>query len=160
MNFGPILIAEDDASDAIFLLRALKLLGIANPIRVLTDGRQAIRYLSGDGPYSDRQLNPMPEVLFLDLRMPTPGTEVLTWMRSDGSGLQIPTLVMTDRMNVQEIRMAYNAGATSFLMKPITDEDLRNVFTGARGLSLQTTESGLYICGKSERASVHLRIVA
>lgn len=145
MTFGPILIAQNTPADALVLLRAFKSLGIANSARILTDGNQAIQYLNGEGNYSDREAHPRPALLFLDLRMPIPGIEVLLWQQAQGPEMQVPTIVVTDSLNVAEIRAAYGAGATSFLMKPITDEDLKNVLTWARGVALHATESGVFI---------------
>ena len=40
------------------------------PIQEVLDGEEAIAYLRGDRPYSDRKQFPMPVVMLLDLNIP------------------------------------------------------------------------------------------
>ena len=65
-----ILIAEDDESYALLIKKALRDIGLKNPVRMLPDGHEVIEYLKGEGEYSDRSANPFPSVMFLDIKMP------------------------------------------------------------------------------------------
>ena len=46
-----ILLADDDDNDVLLLQRAFKKAGLRDWLRVVTDGEQAINYLSGRGEY-------------------------------------------------------------------------------------------------------------
>jgi CheY-like chemotaxis protein len=50
----------------------------ANPVRVVTDGQEAIDYLSGVGKFANREKFPLPDLMLLDLKLPhVMGLEVL-----------------------------------------------------------------------------------
>jgi len=73
-----ILLVEDDPNDVFLLERAFEKAGLRDLLKVVTDGGQAIDYLSGRGAYEDREQFPLPFLLLLDLKMPgTDGFEVL-----------------------------------------------------------------------------------
>src|SRR4051812_22666821 len=65
-----ILQVEDDPNDAYFFRHAMNRLKAANPVRVVTDGQEAIDYLSGVGKFSDREEFPLPDIVLLDLKLP------------------------------------------------------------------------------------------
>jgi CheY-like chemotaxis protein len=54
-NGFTILLAEDDAHDAFLVQQTLKEGAIYNPVQIVRNGKEAIDYLEGQGPYPDRQ---------------------------------------------------------------------------------------------------------
>jgi DNA-binding response OmpR family regulator len=120
-----ILVAEDDDNDVFFLERAFKLAKIPAARHRVKDGEEAIAYLRGDGEFSDRQRYPLPCLLLLDLKMPRKnGFEVLTWTRQQTSLKRLPVAVLTSSKEVPDINRAYDAGANTYLVKPVNFEDL------------------------------------
>jgi CheY-like chemotaxis protein len=76
-----ILVAEDDCDDVLLLSRAFKRTGISANLFFVSDGREAIEFLQGTGPYADRPKYPIPDLLVVDLNMPgVGGMEVLEWL--------------------------------------------------------------------------------
>jgi CheY-like chemotaxis protein len=63
---GIILIADDNSNDVRLIEIALKMLGVTNPVRVTSDGREAIAYLTGEGDFADRARYPLPFILMLN----------------------------------------------------------------------------------------------
>ena len=62
----------------------------------------------------------LPDVVLLDLEMPRmDGFETLARLRADPRTRHIPVIVVTGREDVAAIDRAFDAGATSFLVKPI-----------------------------------------
>ena len=61
-----------------------------------------------------------PGIVLLDLEMPRlDGFEVLGRLRADAATRELPVIVVTGREDVAAIDRAFEAGATSFLVKPI-----------------------------------------
>ena len=101
-----------------FLERAIKKVGLINPIQVASDGQQAIDYLSGAGKFADRKNFPLPCLVLLDLKLPhVMGLDVLKWIRQQ-PGEPLVVIIMTASAEPSDIRTAYRLGANAFLIKP------------------------------------------
>jgi CheY-like chemotaxis protein len=115
-----ILLVEDRADDVVIILRSFDKAGIKTPIRVVSDGEEAITYLSGSGKYSNRQEHPLPELILLDLKMPkVDGFEVLKWIRTHPEVSRLRVVVLTSSDDIRDVNLAYKLGANSFLVKPM-----------------------------------------
>ena len=81
-DVGVVLLAEDHADDAHLVREAFKRASIPAALHTVTDGEEAIAYLSGTGAYANREEHPLPDIILLDLKMPkVEGFEVLKWVR-------------------------------------------------------------------------------
>lgn len=116
-----ILLVEDSPEDAEAIVRALKQAGLEQPVTHIPDGDRAIRFFdtirSGDAG--------RPALILLDLNMPgTDGREVLKRLKSAEDTADIPVLVFTSSSRERDIEDSYQAGANSFLQKPVDYESL------------------------------------
>lgn len=119
------LLAEDSESDVFLMQRAFSASGIPNPVKVVSDGEEAIAYLAGEGRFSNRQEFPLPAVVLLDLNMPRKnGFEVLEWMRSQPTMKRIVVIILTASNRGLDADRAYDLGANFYLTKPSKYEDL------------------------------------
>ncbi len=124
-NDGLILIVEDNPDDILLLQRAFKKARIANPIYVANDGEEAIAYLSGKRKYGNREDFPLPVLVLLDLKLPRKsGFEVLEWVRRQNGLRRIPIVVLTSSSETTDINKAYDLGANSYLVKPVSFNSL------------------------------------
>jgi CheY-like chemotaxis protein len=115
------LLVEDNEDDVFFMERAFKNAGIRNPMHLARNGEEAMDYLSGKDDFSNRELYPMPDLIFLDLKMPgVNGFEVLKWMREQT--LTIPVAVLTSSPEEIDRQRAFELGAACYLLKPPTRE--------------------------------------
>jgi CheY-like chemotaxis protein len=113
-----ILYVEDEESDAFLLQHSFHQIGLTDPFQLVTDGDQAIQYLSGEGLYADRQRFPMPCLILLDLNLPCKnGFEVLEWRRHHPVAGLIPVIIFTSSTNPEDIRRAYTLGAAAYIVK-------------------------------------------
>src|ERR1043165_8625831 len=89
------LLVEDDENDVFFMERAFQDAGLRGLLNVVNSGARAIEYLDGRQQYTDRSPFPLPDLVFLDLKMPgLDGFDVLTWIRREKK-LTIPVAVLT-----------------------------------------------------------------
>ena len=124
-DYAPILVAEDEESDVMFLRRALRKAAIPHPLVVAANGREAIQYLNGDPPYSDRAQHPLPALLLVDLKLPhVDGFGVLAWRQSHSHLKQVPAVVLTSSQHPEDKARAIHLGALDYLVKPQHPEAL------------------------------------
>lgn len=115
-----ILLADDDPNDVVLIQRAFEKADLRDTLKVVTDGEQAIAYLSGRGVYADRERFPLPFLLLLDLKMPgTDGFEVLQWARHEAGLRRLLIVVLTSSNLQSDVDRAYELGANSYLVKPV-----------------------------------------
>lgn len=125
----PILIVEDLQTDSRLIARSIKKARIANPLVFITDGQQAIDYLSGHAEYTDRSVFPLPVLILLDLKLPLlDGFEVLEWLGKQDTLKRLPVVVLTSSSRSPDINRAYDLGANSYLVKPVEGDSLVDMF--------------------------------
>jgi CheY-like chemotaxis protein len=124
---SPILLVEDSDYHIFLAERAFARAKVKAPLKVVTDGETAIQYLGGEEPYKDRQQNPLPSLILLDLQLPRRnGHEILNWLRQEPklSGKRLPVVVLSTSDEPQDKDMAVQAGAVRYLVKPLYVETL------------------------------------
>lgn len=144
-----ILLVEDERDDAELLMRAFRKAGVQNPIRHLDNGDKALFYLKGTDAYTDRQANPLPALILLDLKLPgMSGLELLRWLRQQKDLRRIPVLVLTSETDAKYMDAAYDAGANSYLLKSATPSEIDRVANLITNYWLNLNESPLVIARK------------
>src|ERR1700743_1440375 len=120
-----LLLIEDNPDDVFLMNRALKKTGLNLPMQIVTDGRQALEYLSGAGEYEDRTRYPLPSMVFLDLKLPyLNGFEVLEWIREHPELCDLDVSILTSSPEERDKETAQRLGARAYLVKPPTDASL------------------------------------
>lgn len=137
-----ILLAEDEESDAMIFRMALERAGITNPLIILSDGQEAVDYLSGLGAYADRIKHPLPGLLVLDLKMPRmSGFDVLTWLAQRPEFASLPAVVLSSSPAEMDIMKAKSAGAREYFVKPHNLKDLIGILQTLQARWLGSTAS-------------------
>lgn len=109
----PVLIAEDDADTVFLLERTLRTLGVKNPIKIVDNGDEALRYLEDD------QTHKPPRITLLDVKMPLQdGFEVLKRVRANPKLSRLPVVMFSNSGEERDINRAYDLGANSYVVKP------------------------------------------
>ena len=123
-----ILLVDDSENDLALMRIAFKKAGFNSPLQEVHNGEEAIAYLKGDGPYSDRDKFPLLTVMLLDLNMPMKnGFDVLTWVRSQPALKRLSIIVLSASMRIEDVERTYDLGAHSFLVKPTDLNELVNM---------------------------------
>jgi CheY-like chemotaxis protein len=119
-----ILLVEDNPDHAELTLKALKDGNVINEIAWVKDGEEALDFLFHRGRYADATKAPRPGLILLDLRLPkVDGHEVLRRIKGDEDLRSIPVVMLTTSEREDEICQSYNAGANSFVSKPVRFAD-------------------------------------
>jgi CheY-like chemotaxis protein len=115
----PVLYAEDEPDDAFFMQYAWQEAGVANPLVVVKDGKQAIDYLAGQGDFANRAKHPFPCLLLLDLKLPIKsGFEVLTWLHQQPAIASLKVVIVSASEQDSDIALARTLGAADYVVKP------------------------------------------
>lgn len=113
-----VLLVEDSDDDVLVMKRACQRTGIPHALHIVSDGNTAIDYLSGAGAYIDRTVFPLPDIVFLDIKLPgRNGHEVLEWMRNQPGLKNLPVVMLTISEECSDVARAYKLGVTSYLRK-------------------------------------------
>jgi len=134
MTDRAILLVEDNPDDEALTLRAFKKHNITNEVVVAHDGAEALEYLFGTGRYAGRDLEVMPQLILLDLKLPkVDGLEVLRQLRADDRTRLLPVVVLTSSTEERDLVESYRLGANSYVRKPV---DFTQFAEAARQLGL------------------------
>lgn len=145
-----ILVVEDDDNDLKVMELACARIDIPHQLKWARTGEEAIDYLAGQGRYRDRTLHPLPDLVFLDLKLyGTSGHEVLGWMRSQALFRHLPAIMLSGSDWPPDIERSYALGANSYLGKTFDfrqfAENLKTVLTYWLELNVPPTRpSGKY----------------
>ena len=115
-----ILLVEDNDDDVQLTLRALRLHHIANSVKVVQDGAEALDFLFCRGAYADRSPDELPQLVLLDLKLPkVPGLEVLKRLRAEPRTRRLPVVILTSSNVESDLAASYDLGANSYIRKPV-----------------------------------------
>lgn len=111
-----ILLADDDKDDRFFFDKALKALDIPTELITVEDGEQLMDYLL-------KNLENLPDVLFLDLNMPRKkGDECLSEISLHPKLKELPVIIYSTSLHEEVASLLYNNGAFYYIQKTDLEE--------------------------------------
>lgn len=115
MPGSKILIVDDEINLVNMLQRLLK--NLDYDVAVAMDGRQAL----------ERADQFAPDVILLDLKMPDmDGLQVLETLRGTTSCAETPIIILSAKGQLHEINAGIEAGADTYLCKPVMFDEILN----------------------------------
>ena len=118
-----ILLVEDNPDDIELTRIAFEQAKVANLLRVVGDGAEALDYLFARGRHADRDPAELPSLVLLDLNLPkVNGREVLQAIRANEATRALPVVVMTTSAEPFDIDATYALGVNSYIRKPVDFE--------------------------------------
>jgi two-component system, chemotaxis family, response regulator Rcp1 len=124
VNYLEILLVEDNQADVVLTKRALKSGKVLHNLHVANDGEAALAFLR-DVEYGKA---PRPDLVLLDLNLPkVNGREVLAKIKSNEALASIPVVVLTTSKADEDVMIAYELHANSFITKPVDWPQFMNV---------------------------------
>jgi CheY-like chemotaxis protein len=123
-----ILIVDDSDDDQALLVTAFERIGVTQKIECVSGGHEAIAYIQGDGKFAERDRYPYPSFIITDLKMQDgDGFSLLEQLKSMPQYRILPTIVMSASADEDDIKKAYMLGASTYLVKPQTFDELVRV---------------------------------
>jgi DNA-binding response OmpR family regulator len=108
-----ILVVEDDPSGRLLMSRILE--GAGYRVLAAADGETALRTVDADRP----------DLVVLDIGLPgMDGLEVCARLRSEPRNATLPIIMLTARMQLDDIVTGLGAGADDYLAKPFRQPEL------------------------------------
>src|ERR1041384_4339000 len=88
----------------------------------------AIDYLSGTGEFSDRQKQPLPCLVLMDLKLPKKtGLEVLQWIREQPRLRKLVVVLFSNSALPEDVERACELGSNSYIQKPPNPDQLKEI---------------------------------
>lgn len=116
-----VLLVDDNLMDIELAIEAFRSVSFPSQIEVANGGQQALDYLLGHGAYANRERYPLPTLILLDLKMPgIDGFDVLRRLKLTPSLKRIPVIILTSSREKGDLASAYDMGANSYLVKPVS----------------------------------------
>lgn len=117
-----ILLCVEDTESDVALMRTVVAEGnLAMEVKSVQDGGELVRYMKGEGKFTDRVLFPVPSLVLLDLKMPnTDGFQVLQWLRQQAGFKRLVVIVLTASGRQADVDRSHDLGANAVFVKPST----------------------------------------
>jgi CheY-like chemotaxis protein len=121
-----ILLVDDDPDCRMFIRDAITESKVTNSIFEVCNGKDALEFLRRQGDWADA---PRPGLIYMDIEMPgMNGIEALKLVKADETLKNIPVVMMTGVSDEAQMKIAAEAGANSYTIKPANAEQfLRTV---------------------------------
>lgn len=119
---------DDDPNDRLLFASALEDSGVAADLWEADSGFAAMNYLLGHPDYADREKFPIPDVVFLDVKMQgMDGFAVLREIRRRPAIKNLPVIVFSNSTILADSKTAYALAANAFYEKPASFRKLVNL---------------------------------
>jgi len=114
-----IMLVEDNLEDAAVTKRVLKHNKLDKGLAIATNGKEALAALQ------NKTEADLPQLILLDINLPDiSGIDLLTCIKKDNNLRNIPVVILTGSNEDQDIQKSYDLGASSYLVKPISNDAL------------------------------------
>jgi CheY-like chemotaxis protein len=119
-EFKNIILVDDDADDRDLFKEAIASIHPQAEVKTSKDGEELMEYLA--------TVSKMPDVIFLDLNMPRKnGKECLKELRVSEQFQFTPIVIFTTSLNPVDIQETFTEGATFFMRKPNSFQELKEI---------------------------------
>ena len=126
-NMTHFLLVEDDDDHANLFEMSMSKLGHTSTITRMPNGLEAMKYLTKEAPYEDSK---RPDVILLDLNMPyMSGHQVIAEINAKQELHGIPIVIVSTSQADEDRRKAYEAHASSYVVKPIDFSKFQSMVT-------------------------------
>jgi CheY-like chemotaxis protein len=116
-----ILRAASQPDEPCVLKRARERAKVTLRCASVNSAHEAVMYLSGTGHCGNRERHPMPALVMVDLDLDrSEGYEALSWIRHHARLRYLPVVAISRSKSQMDMKRAYDLGASSYLLKPVS----------------------------------------
>jgi two-component system response regulator len=116
-----ILLVEDNLDDAELTIRQLRRICPERDIFLAADAEEALSCLE----HLRQEGSGLPDLILLDIKLPRlSGMELLERLKTSPEFRGIPVVMLTGSLVSEHIQRSYDLGAVTYLLKPISEDDL------------------------------------
>ena len=135
-NSGPIILVEDNESDAEVARRAIERSSPTRTLVVVGDGLSAAEMLLGT---EGQAPCPRPRLMMIDINLPgLDGIDLLTRIRSNPELRGVAVVMVSSSAEERDIRNAYDRGCNSYVTKPLDIRALQSLYASVVNYWTQT----------------------
>ena len=133
-----VFIVDDDETDRLIAQRALRRIGVRNPVQTFATGTEFMDFVRQATVEHGEEGRIPACVVFVDLRMPPPdGFQILQWIRTQPTLSHLQVVVLTGSVDPKDMRRAAELRADLYLPKFPSDETLARVVSKASASASQ-----------------------
>lgn len=116
-----ILLVEDNPDDVELTCRLLRRICLERDIFLATEAEEALKILES----ILEEGGALPDLILLDIKLPRlSGMELLERLKASPELRGIPVVMLTGSIVSEHIQKSYDLGAVSYLLKPISEDEL------------------------------------
>lgn len=132
-----IVVVDDSGEDLLFAQRVLAECKILNPIISFKSGRECLDY------FKVLSVDDAPGLVLVDLVMPQPnGVEVCRQLCNSPIGKHAIFVMLSGLADIKLIQQGYQAGAKTFLVKPLIRDDFLRLIDALKGVKISNERDG------------------
>lgn len=118
-----IMLIEDNSDHARILKWAFEQTNHATQLTFFQDANSALGHLGANG----REPLIHPDLIFLDYNLPgVSGRDALALLKSNKHSKDVPVIVLSSSEREEDVRHAYESGASTYISKAVILDELRN----------------------------------
>lgn len=123
-----ILLVEPDSDFLDLILISLEDIHLPKQnIVAVRDGAAALDYLAGRGAFAGRTNSGLPSLILMDVTVPKVDLmDFLRRIRADDRTKPIPVVIFSSSIDDADVAACYALGASSYIVKPVEYEELKN----------------------------------
>lgn len=123
-----ILLVEDNQQDVELVRAAFEKAAPECRLSVARSGREALDYLQDCSMPTRESEMQCPAVILLDLKLVgMDGLDLLRRLKSNPALQRIPVVILSSSMEPRDLAACYDAGANSYLVKPVSFQGLNKL---------------------------------
>ena len=129
---------DDDIDDQFLTQEMITDEHLISNITFSSNGKELLEFLNHEGQYGDLAIKSIPDLILINLNMlMMTGQQLLEKLKDNDKFHSIPIIILTISKAEQDLAISYGLGASTFIVKPITFDNLVKVVTSLNNFQIK-----------------------